>query len=63
MYTFLSWLFLILAPTSFVGVLYITFKRLKSNILSKLFIGIFLGAALAFIMFFISAYLGMNTFW
>lgn len=56
----LSWVFLILSPVSFLSVVYITFKKLEGNIIIKLLSGIFLGALIGFIMFYISAFIGMN---
>jgi len=60
MYAILSSIFLILSPVSFVGILYIVLKKDKGNIMTKLFTGISLGASIAFVMWFISATLGMN---
>jgi hypothetical protein len=62
MYAILSWIFLILSPVSFVGILYIVLKKDKGNIMTKLFTGIALGASIAFVMWFMSAYIGMNFY-
>ncbi len=62
MYTILSWVFLILSPVSFLCVLYVTFKKLEGNFIIKLLSGIFLGALVAFIMFYFSAFIGMNFY-
>jgi len=62
MYVILSWIFLILIPISFLGVFYITFKKSESNIVIKLFLGVVLGTIVAFLMFYISAYIGMNLY-
>jgi hypothetical protein len=60
MYAILSSTFLILSPVSFVGILYIVFKKTKGNIMTKLVDGILLGASIAFVMWCISAHIGMN---
>jgi len=60
MYAILSWTFLILTPVSFIGILFIVLKKDKGNIMTKLFTGISLGASIAFVMWCISAYIGMN---
>jgi len=62
MYAILSWTFLILSPVSFAGILYITFKKSKRKIVTKLFEGISLGAIVAYGMWFVSAYIGMNFY-
>jgi hypothetical protein len=56
MYAILSWLFVILTPVSFVGILLIAFKKIEGNIIKKLFIGIVVGAIVAFLMW----YIGMS---
>lgn len=57
-----SWIFLILSPVSFIGVAYITFKKLEGNLIFKLLLSISLGVIVAFIMFCFSAFIGMNFY-
>ncbi len=61
MSTFLSWLFVILTPVSFVGILFIAFKKIKGNIMKKLFVGIFVGAIFAFVMWYIGISIAVRT--
>jgi hypothetical protein len=62
MYAILSSIFMILSPVSFVVILYIVLKKTEGNIMTKLFTGIALGASIAFVMWFMSAYIGMNFY-